>query len=98
MNTTEEKRVELWINEDPKLRDFISSATAIYKGTPRFVRNGYKKYQAKLDVTKLIGVSNNVHEAFFELDLTKKKNSTYKDFFFLKIVDKNKDINTIKIF
>lgn len=88
---------EVWIMEDPILKDMMLKAKEMYKGSIKFVKSGRRNYIAKLDPDKLVGMSN-VKEAFFELNLFRKKNNGYKDCFFLKLVDPNKDINTIKLF
>jgi len=93
----ENKNIETWINEDPALKDYIQRVNDIYKGPVCFVRTGKKKYQAKLDCEKLQGCCHGAREAFFELNLTRKKNGSYTDFFFLKIVT-DKHVNTIKLY
>lgn len=94
----EKKAVERWINEDPKLREYITRAQDLYKGPIRFVRTGRRKYQAKLDCEKLHGCGKSAKEAYFELNLAKKKAGSYKDFFYLKIITSDYSINTIKLF
>lgn len=98
MPLIKEKKQELWINNDYRLKDYISRTACIYKDNPIFIKNGRKKYLAKLNINKLTSVSNNMKEAYFELDLNQKRNGVFKDFFFLKIIDKNNDVNTIKLF
>lgn len=91
------KNVESWINEDPALKDYIKQVADIYRGPVKFTRVGKKKYQAKLDCDKLLTVGSNAREAFFELNLTRKKNGKYTDFFFLKLIT-DKYVNTIKLY
>lgn len=99
MITQDKKEIEIWINEDPKIKDYIVLAKEYYKGPINFIRSGKKCFTAKLDTTKLrIGGATNVKEAYFDLNLTKKKNSNYKDFFYLRLIDTNKDVNNIKLF
>ena len=97
MIVEDKKSIETWINEDPVLKDYINRAKDIYKGPIHFTRVGRKKYQAKLDCDKLQGCCKGAREAFFELNLTRKKNGSYTDFFFLKIVT-DKHVNTIKLY
>lgn len=93
----EKKDVETWINEDPRIKGYLKQAKELYKGNINFIKSGKKSYIAKLDPNKLIGIKN-TKEAYFELNLDKKKNRQYQNFFFLKLVDSNRDINTIKLF
>lgn len=93
----DKKSVETWINEDPALKEYIQQARDLYKGPIHFIRIGRKKYQAKLDCEKLSECCRGAREAFFELNLTRKNNGKYKDFFFLKIVT-DKYVNTIKLY
>ena len=97
MNLINEKQiVESWINEDPQIKDFLARTKEMYTGSLKFIKKGHKRYQAKLDVLKLKGCHGK--EAFFELNLKKKSNNTYRDFFFLKIIDSNRDTINIKLF
>jgi hypothetical protein len=89
--------VEKWINEDPTIKDCLNKVKELYKGPVRFVRNGRRKYQAKLDCEKLHGFGI-YREAFFEIDLSRKKDGKYANFFFLKLVTMDRSINTIKLF
>jgi hypothetical protein len=97
MISDNKKGVEKWINEDPALKEYIQRSSDLYKGPIQFIRVGKKRYQAKLDCDKLNGCCKGALEAFFELNLTRKKNGTYTDFFFLKIVT-DKHVNTIKLY
>ena len=95
----EEKTVERWINEDPRIKDYLHKTHDLYHGPLQFIRNGRKTFQAKLDCDKLhSGCGGKTLEAYFELNLSKKKNGKYKDFFYLKIIMIDKSINTIKLF
>lgn len=89
--------VERWINEDPKIKDYIHKAQNLYRGPILFVRNGRKTFHAKLNCAKLHGCSK-AEEAYFELDLNNKRNGTYKNFFYLKIITIDGNVNTIKLF
>jgi len=94
----DKKSIASWIIEEPALKEYIQRAKDIYSGPVQFIRIGRKKYQAKLECDKLHGCCNlNAKEAFFELNLTRKKNGEYQDFFFLKIVT-DKNVNTIKLY
>lgn len=93
---------EVWITEDDKIKEYLIVAKEYYKGAVNFVRAGKKCYSAKLDPTKLkIGCPSNIKEAYFDINLTKtktKKKTTYKDFFYLRLIDLNMDTNSIKLF
>jgi hypothetical protein len=93
-----EGAVENWINEEPAIKECLIRIKEIYKGPVRFVRSGRKKYQAKLDCDKLYGFGNVYKEAFFEIDLSHKKENKYVNFFFLRLVSLDRSINTIKLF
>lgn len=92
-----DKDIETWINEDPRLKEYLMLAKEYYKGPIQFKRSGKKVYSAKLDTSKL-KIKVNAKEAYFDLNLNKKRNNTYKDFFYLRIIDVNKDVNCIKLF
>jgi len=93
----DKKNIANWITEDPALKDYIQRAKDLYSGPLRFTRVGKKKYQARLDCDKLSECCHGAREAFFELNLTRKRNGQYQDFFFLRIVT-DKNVNTIKLY
>jgi len=92
-------RNENWVKEDPRIKEYLIIAKEYYKGPINFTRTCRKCYTAKLDPSKLrVGGACDVKEAYFDLNLSKKKNDSYKDFFFLRLIDGNCDVNNIKLF
>lgn len=82
-----------WINELPKVKEFIKIACAYYRGIVDFKKTG-KTYTAKLDPLKLKNnLATGCVEAYFDINKVSKD----KDAFFLRTIDSNRDVNTIKI-